>query len=131
MGVESGGRRERAIDRADAATWLRRLLKDVAMPATVVQTLATQEGFSTATVRRAKAKAGVGWEREGYGKDSQIVWFLRSPMGAQPAQPEHLCASDGNNSQITQQDTHRCSPDGEGTISAEPEPKDVPLEGEL
>jgi hypothetical protein len=82
----SGGQRE--IDAV--SEWLRTLLADGPVPATVAKAEAEDAGHSWATVRRAKDAIGVVVAKRGFGEGSQWAWALpgredaQTVEGAQP-----------------------------------------------
>ena len=57
----------------DAIAWLTEVLSEKRMPSDELISLAKLEGFSVATLRRAKKRVGVAPVREGFGKDG--VWW--------------------------------------------------------
>ena len=72
---------------ADGATtddWLRALLREGDMHAKQVKDLATQQGLSWRTVQRARKRIGGRSQREGFGRDSQVIWSI----GAIDATPQ-------------------------------------------
>ncbi|HUE72669.1 MAG TPA: AAA family ATPase [Pirellulaceae bacterium] len=75
--------REGASERDEAAAWLTDLLADGPLPQKDVQAAAKDNGYSWATVRRAKERLGVASRREGFGKGSKVLWEL----------PAHTCST--------------------------------------
>jgi AAA domain len=93
----NGGRTERD----DAAEWLRELLADGPMPQRDVAEAAKANGISEATLRRAKAKAGIESRKQGNGRDARWTWRLpgqsdtpQRSKDAEDAQPSEVSAFD-------------------------------------
>jgi len=63
-------------EREHAAEWLRDLLSAGPLPSLEVQEQARECGFSMATIRRAKALAGVKVVKSGFEKGSKWLWKL-------------------------------------------------------
>lgn len=76
-----------AEERKDAANWLRDLLMAGPLAADEVQRLAERDGFKWRTVQRAKKKAGVVSERDGFGPGAKYVWRLAMPATEAPCMP--------------------------------------------
>jgi KaiC/GvpD/RAD55 family RecA-like ATPase len=79
---------ERRSERIDAIEWLRERLSSGAVAQREIKREAAKEGFSWATVRRAKDALGIIAEKSGYQGPSQ--WRLRNAhsKGAQPRTPQ-------------------------------------------
>ena len=67
---EEKGKTDQAVD------WLLEYLTGGAMPAAEVKRAGRVHGFSDRTIERARERAGVTWERIGFGKDSKVEWRL-------------------------------------------------------
>jgi putative DNA primase/helicase len=63
----------------DAAEWLAEMLSDRSMLASHIHDLAEEAETSKTTLKRAKKRAGVVSERQGFGRGSVVWWTLR-PM---------------------------------------------------
>jgi len=61
----------------DAVEWLKRILKDGRIKSTEISVLAKDEGYSVATVRRAKKKIGIVHSKEGF--DGETNWYCELP----------------------------------------------------
>jgi len=93
----------------EAIAWLESYLGTLSLSAKSVLAEARKNGYSEATVRRARKSLGVEHYKCGFGKDGVWSWRL-PPKGAQPsskdAQPqdvEHLSENIGENDQKHQQ----------------------------
>lgn len=76
----------KSVKREDRAVgFLRTLLADGRVPSTEVYERGKQAGFSEGSLQRAKAKAGVEFQREGYGRGGKCYWAL---VDALPCTPE-------------------------------------------
>ncbi len=79
---------ERQSERFDAMDWLRERLANGAVAQRELKSDAAKEGFSWATMRRAKDVLGVATEKAGY--QGAWQWCLKGaqPKGAQPLTPQ-------------------------------------------
>jgi len=75
----SGDGSDAANDRDDATDWLNEVLDHGPVLATELQAWVKDQPFSWATVKRAKAKAGIQTKREGFGKGSKSYWRRPEP----------------------------------------------------
>lgn len=80
--LESSSDRERRSELQDAIDWLQAVLENGSVKAGEIRKLARESGISEATLRRAKKRAGVESNREGFGKGSVVLWAL----------PRHRCS---------------------------------------
>ncbi len=64
----------------DCADWLEGALADEPLEAKAVKRMATENGFSFGTLRRAKDRLGVEAEKDGFGAEGRWIWSL--PEGA-------------------------------------------------
>lgn len=74
---EEKGKTDQAVD------WLLEYLTVGAMPAAEVKRAGRSHGFSDRTIERARERAGVTWERIGFGKDSKVEWRLPYPISTE------------------------------------------------
>lgn len=89
---EAGG------EQRDAAEWLREVIEEAGghLDAKEAKRLAKDAGFPERTIERAKARAGVKSERDGFGKGARYIWLL-DPMSATctPCTPTKLLGEHG------------------------------------
>ena len=64
----------------EAAEWLVRLLSDRSLMAVIVGDNADDAGISETTLKRAKKRAGVISQRQGYSKGSVVWWTMPPPI---------------------------------------------------
>jgi hypothetical protein len=84
----SNENKQKTSEMNDAVSWLLELLSSGKMKSKEIAVLAQEEGFSVATVRRAKKKLGVIPIREEYGEEGswwcELPKVLIYPIDAQP-----------------------------------------------
>lgn len=70
-------KKDRAHEVNEAVSWLKTILKDGGLSSKEVAMLGEENGFSLASLRRAKDKAGIITKRKGYG--SEGAWWCELP----------------------------------------------------
>jgi putative DNA primase/helicase len=72
----SGIKNEKTSAKEDAMAWLQETLANGVLQATEILSLAKAEGFSEATLRRAKKEMNISVRKLGFSKDSKFYWEL-------------------------------------------------------
>jgi putative DNA primase/helicase len=86
---------DESADSRDAAEWLRELLGAGPMMAKDVEKAARESGLAWRTVQRARARASVVTERDGFGKGARYVWSLPMRATSAPCAPRSESGEQG------------------------------------